>query len=174
MELISTIGVSVLSGTIYDTVKFTIGKFIDRQEKRKDKKEILQKINDDIYRDITDDVKMILESATFVQYFNSSRFLDVINAYLEQKIITNYASNYTAVKKHIRSGEILTTPEIANYITDEIMNLYTENKVISIPSRDSVYGAIDQIIQICEKNIVASLSPENSRMLYMNFKTSYK
>lgn len=167
MELISTIGVSVLSGTIYDTVKFIIGKFIDRQEKRKDKKEILQKINDDIYRDITDDVKMILESATFVQYFNSSRFLDVINAYLEQKIITNYASKYTAVKKHVRSGEILTTPAIANYITDEIMNLYTENKVISIPSRDSVYGAIDQIIQICEKNIVASLSPENSRMLYM-------
>lgn len=167
MELVSTVGVSLLSGVIYDTVKFITGKFISRHEKHKEKKEIIQKINNDIYIGITDEVRNVLDSSTFVQYLKSSRFLDVINAYLEQKIITNYASEYKPLKNHINSGEIITTSTVISYITDELIKLYNENKVISTPSKENISGALDQIIQTCEKSIASNLSPENSQMLYI-------
>lgn len=167
MELISTVGLGLLSSVIYDTVKFVTGKFIGKIEACKKEKDLLDRINQELYVGVSDECKTVLNSSTFINFLNSYRFLDLVNVYLEQKIITNYSSQKSAVKKYIKTNTIITTEVFINHITDKLMELYNENEILTIPQRCDIYGALEHIFIVCEKTIASTLSPDNAKILYL-------
>ena len=92
MELVSTVGVSLLSGVIYDTVKFITGKFISRHEKHKEKKEIIQKINNEIYIRVKDYSKNKYE---LQKYYNVGKLLLEAGNQYGENIIRDYSIRLT-------------------------------------------------------------------------------
>ena len=166
MELISTMGTGLICSALYDTVKFVIDKFIDKYEDKKGKKELIENITKELYSNVPEECKKVLDSGTFVEYLNSYRFLDLFNTYLEQKVMTNYASKNAKLRKIINSRGIITIDTVLNHITDKLVDLYDQNKVLTPPSRNDIYKTLDHIIQVSERVIMSTLSPDNSRMLY--------
>ena len=63
MELISTVGLGLLSSVIYDTVKFVTGKFIGKIEACKKEKDLLDRINQELYVGVSDECKTVLNSS---------------------------------------------------------------------------------------------------------------
>ena len=167
MGLTLTVGTGLLSSALYDTVKFVLEKFIDKHEDKKETKELIENITKELYVDVTEESRNVLDSATFVEYLNSYRFFDLLNAYLEQKIISNYASKRAKIRKLIKAREIITIDKVLNHITDKLVDFYIQNNVLTPPSRINIYNTLSHIVEVCEKIIMSSLSTDNSRMLYL-------
>lgn len=167
VELISTMGTGLICSALYDTVKFVIDKFIDKNEDKKGKKELIENITKELYSNVPEECKKVLDSGTFVEYLNSYRFLDLFNTYLEQKVMTNYASKNAKLRKIINSRGIITIDTVLKHITDKLVDLYDQNKVLTPPSRNDIYKTLDHIIQVSERVIMSTVSPDNSRMLYL-------
>ena len=167
MGLISTLGTSLLTSAVYDVVKYMIIKLVGRNEFQKKEKDLLKRINSELYSDIPEENRQVFDSGTFIDYLNSHRFFDIISAYLEQKIFTNYASKQTSIRKYINSANIVTTQTMLNHLTDKLLMLYHENDVLNPPSRDNIYTALDRLFVVCEKCIVSSLSLDDAKMLYL-------
>ena len=53
MELIATIGVGMLTNAVYDIVKNVSGKFVRNYDAKKNEKRLLEKINSELYKDIS-------------------------------------------------------------------------------------------------------------------------
>lgn len=166
MELIATIGVGMLTNAVYDIVKNVSGKFVRNYDAKKNEKRLLEKINSELYKDISYECREVLESSTFVEFLTSYRFWDIINAYLEQKVITNYASKNTKFKKYIQGKDIVTTKDIITFLSEKIYALYKERGTLNQPTKDSIYNALDHIFVVCETTIVSDFTPENAEMLY--------
>lgn len=167
VELISTMGTGLICSALYDTVKFVIDKLIDKNEDKKGKKELIENITKELYSNVPEECKKVLDSGTFVEYLNSYRFLDLFNTYLEQKVMTNYASKNAKLRKIINSRGIITIDTVLKHITDKLVDLYDQNKVLTPPSRNDIYKTLDHIIQVSERVIMSTVSPDNSRMLYL-------
>jgi len=166
MELIATIGVGMLTNAVYDIVKNVSGKFVRNYDAKKSEKRLIEKINSELYKDISCECREVLESSTFVEFLTSYRFWDIINAYLEQKIITNYASKNTKFKEYIQGKDIVTTKDIIAFLSEKIYVLYKERGTLNQPTKDSIYNALDHIFVVCETTIVSDFTPENAEMLY--------
>ena len=76
-NLVENIGISILSNVVYDIVKNIA---IKLQFKKIPEKAFQNTINEIFSNDSPSDLKNLLESSTFSQYFNSPQFLDIINA----------------------------------------------------------------------------------------------
>lgn len=162
--IIETVGIGILTNVIYDIVKYAGIKF-SSNKKIKDR-ELLETIEERLSKNVPEEIKPLLESSTFVGYFSSAQFLDVINAYTEYKIICDYTGKNSKVKQHIKKSGILSNQDVMEYIGNNIHNLYIEHGVLTVPNLTDIKKAVVYIIALSEKIISETLSPETSRFLY--------
>ncbi|MBR2944600.1 MAG: NACHT domain-containing protein [Clostridia bacterium] len=160
--IVASVGLGLLTNLIYDIAKNTLSKFSDKFNSSKLKAEIETKLN----KPSSDDIRPMLESSTFVKFFSSAQFLDVINAYVEHKIICDYTCKNSKIKKFIQKSSIISAQDVIKYISNKINGLYHENKEISSPSLSCIENAVAHIIYVTEQTVSESLSPETSRLLY--------
>lgn len=161
--IIANIGVGVLTNLIYDIVKNANAKFLNKTNSSKLKKEIENKLN----KTTSEDIQRILESSTFVNYFSSAQFLDVINAYIEHKIICDYTGKNAKIKKFINKSGIISAQNVIEYISNKISGLYLENKEVATFSSSTIESAVTHIIYITEESVSETLSTETSELLYL-------
>lgn len=157
------IGINILSNIVYDIVKNVATKLQFKKVPEKEFQKIIQEIFEKGPRD---DFKYILESSTFSQYFNSPQFLDIINAYLEHKVICDFANADAKIKRYIKKSGVISPKDIIDYIGSNINQMYLDNNVISIPQLTDIKKAVLFILSSAEQTIVHSLSPENSKLTY--------
>ena len=153
--IVASVGLGLLTNLIYDIAKNTLSKFSDKFNSSKLKAEIETKLN----KPSSDDIRPMLESSTFVKFFSSAQFLDVINAYVEHKIICDYTCKNSKIKKFIQKSSIISAQDVIKYISNKINGLYHENKEISSPSLSCIENAVAHIIYVTELTVSDSLSP---------------
>lgn len=158
------IGINILSNIIYDIVKNVASKF---QYKKIPEKEIQNTIREIFNTPAHDDYKNILESGPFSHYFNSPQFVDIINAYLEHKIICDFANPDAKIKRYIKKSGIISQKDIIDYVSTNIYQRYLDDGVISIPQFTDIKKAVVFILTSAEQTISHTLSPENSRLTYL-------
>lgn len=164
VALASTIGIGLLTNTIYDIVKYTGIKFVERGKNKE--KEIRDIIETTISKRIPDNLKYLFDSSTYISYFSSPQFLDVINAYIEHKIICNNTTKSDKIQNYIEKGGIISIEDVINYISDNIYDLYIKNGVVTVPSKNDIKSATACILNISEEVVAQSLSPETSHLIY--------
>lgn len=108
-----------------------------------------------------------MESSTFSQYFNSPQFLDVINAYLEHKLICDFANADAKIKKHLKKSGIIAPKDIVEYVSENIHQMYIDNNVITIPTVVDIKKAVLFVLSAAEQTIARNLSPENTKITYL-------
>lgn len=163
MEIGSNFTIGMLTNTIYDLAKFAINKFRSRVKE----KDLRVLIEQKVLENIPEDLHFIFDSSTFVSYFSSPQFLDVVNAYIEHKIICDYTTENAYVQKYINKSGIICASDVIKYVSDSISELYVRNKVITIPSHSTIEHAVTYILGVTEEVIAKNLSPETSQALFM-------
>lgn len=163
MEICSNLAIGMLTNTIYDLAKFAINKFRSRVKE----KDLRVLIEQKVLENIPEDLHFIFDSSTFVSYFSSPQFLDVVNAYIEHKIICDYTTENAYVQKYINKSGIICASDVIKYVSDSISELYVRNKVITIPSHSTIEHAVTYILGVTEEVIAKNLSPETSQALFM-------
>lgn len=163
ITLAQNIGINVLSNIIYDVAKNIA---IQLQFKKVPEKSFKNTIQEIFEKNTPSDLKNILESSTFSQYFNSPQFLDVINAYLEHKIICDFANADAKIKKHIKKSSVISQKDIIEYISGCIHTMYVENKAITKPSLTDIKKSVLFVLVSAEQTISRNLSPENTKLTY--------
>lgn len=165
LETVLNIGIDTLTNTVYDIVKFVGLKFFD--EKKYDTKDLFQDVQKKVKRDFPIELQKLFESSFYLKYFSSPQFLDVINAYLEYKVICNFHENELKIKKYInKSGPIL-AKDIVGYISDNIYILFSNSKEKYIPTKDEIFNATSYILRISEEIILKKLPANNKNMIYL-------
>lgn len=166
IQLAGDAAVGLLVNTVYDLARFAGIRFLNRGENRNPKglREIVEK---KIYESFPDELNQLFESSTFVSYFNSPQFLDVVNTYIEHKTICDITCGNAKVQKLIKKGGIIAAKDIVHYISENIYALYIKHKVLTIPPRSKIEAAVDYILRVTEETVASRLSPENSQMLFL-------
>lgn len=164
MDLGSNIAIGFLTNTIYDIVKFAGSKFFGRL--RFKEKGLRELVEARIFEGFPDDLATLFESSTFVSYFNSPQFLDIINAYLEHKIICTHSKENATIQKYIKKSGIISTNDVINYISEKIYFIYERYGALSIPSKASIQQGVGFIISVAECVVAENLSLETSQLLY--------
>ena len=161
----ANIGLGILTNVIYDIIKY-IGNRFDNSKKMKDNalRELVEKR---LSENAPEEIKPLLETSTFVEYFSSAQFLDVINAYIEHKIICDYTNKNAKIKQHIKKPGVVSDQNVIEYIGDNIYRLYVEKKTVNIPNITDIKTAVKYIVTMSEKLVSETLSPETSRMLFL-------
>lgn len=163
-ELAISIGVGLLTNTIYDIAKYTGARFVNRSKtKDKDLRGIIEKR---IIDSFPNTLEHLLESSTYATYLNSPQFLDIVNSYLEYKTICNYSCTNVKIKKHIKKDGLICADDVIEYISDNVHELYLKNGVLTVPSKDEIRHATSYILNITEEVVAQNLSPETSQMIY--------
>lgn len=158
------IGLGVLTNVIYDIIKYVGNRFYNNIKiKDRDLHELVEK---KLSENAPEEIKPILESSVFVGYFSSAQFLDVINAYLEHKIICDHANKNTKIKQYLKKAGIISNQDVIEYVGNNIYRLYVEQEVINIPHLTDIKKAVIYIVALSEKIVSETLSPETSRLLY--------
>lgn len=162
MGLVSSVSIGLLSNTIFDLVKFA-GQYFFCRKKGKDLRDLVEQ---EINKSIPDDLSQLLESSTFISFFNTPQFLDVINAYIEYKILCDSTCENEKIKKYINKNGIISFFDVVKYISGNISNLYSKHNVISVPSNDVVERAVNYILSTTERVIARIITPETSQALF--------
>lgn len=163
--VITEIGKDIIINTIYDIVKFVGRKFYD--DKRSRGKDIRELVKERLMKVSDETVNSLLESSVFAEYFSAPQFVDLINAYIEHKIIYDNANKSRSIKQHIRKVGVISSVDLIVHIADQIHNLYLENNVITIPEKTAIKKTVLFVINITEQLIAESLSEDNTRLLYL-------
>lgn len=163
MDIASNLALGLLTNTIYDLAKYAGKQFAVRTRDKDLRALVEQRISDSF----PDDLVQLFESSTFVSYFNSPQFLDVVNAYIEHKIICDHTTENAKIQKYVQKGGTITAADVLEYISTRIDILYKANNVISPPSMASIKHAVQYILVVTEDVLAKSLSPETSRMLFL-------
>lgn len=158
------IGINILSNIVYDIVKNIASKL---QFKKTPEKQIQSTVKTIFEIHPREDFKNLLESGVFSQYFNSPQFLDIINAYLEHKVICDFANPDAKIKRYIKKAGIISPRDIIDYISSNIYQMYLENKAISIPEISEIKKAVLFTLTAAEQTISQTLTRENSRLAYL-------
>lgn len=159
------IGLGILTNVIYDIIKYIEDRFeINKKIKKNNLCELVKKR---LYENTQEEINPILESSIFAEYFSSAQFLDVINAYIEHKIICDCTNKNTKIKRYIRKVGIISKQDVVEYVGENIHRLYIEKKVLTVPNIDDIKEAVMYIISIAEKIVSENLSTETSRVLYL-------
>ena len=96
IESASSIGIGFLTNTIFDLAKYA-GQYFASRIKDKDLQELVEQ---KILESIPDNLTLLFQSSTFITYFNTPQFLDVINAYIQHKIICDYTYENSNIQKY--------------------------------------------------------------------------
>lgn len=164
IDFVANVAIGLLTNAIYDITKYVGGKFYNRA--RGKERELRLLIENKISETFPEELTYLFESSTFVSYFNSPQFLDVINAYMEHKVICNYTSENARVRKYVEKSGIISAEDVINYISAKICYLYEIKKVISVPAKASIKCGVAFILSVTESVIAANLSTEASQLLY--------
>lgn len=162
--LVASVGIGVLTNTIYDIVKYAGAKFYNSQFKEKD---IRESIETKILDGCPESLRALFESSSYITYFNSPQFIDVANAYLTHKLLCNYASGNARIRKYLKKDCVITAEDVINYISDNIHEVYEKNGALTIPTIAEIKDATTYMLRVSEEVIAENLSPENSRMVYL-------
>lgn len=163
ITLAENIAINILSNIVYDIAKNIA---IQLHFKKVPEKSFQNTIQEVFEKSTHTDFRVILESSTFSQYFNSPQFLDIINAYLEHKVICDFANPNAKIKKHIKKSGAITQKDIVEYISTNIHQMYINNHIITIPTIVEIKKAVLFILSTAEQTISRNLSPENSKITY--------
>ena len=161
---LGNIGLGLLTNVIYDIIKYVRNRFYGNVKiKDQDLHKLVEKR---LSEKAPEEIKPILESSVFVGYFSSAQFLDVINAYIEHKIICDNANKNAKIKQYLKKTGTISIQDVIEYVGSNIHKLYEEKKAISIPKPTDIKKAVIYIVALTEKIASESISPENSRLLY--------
>lgn len=163
MDIASNLAIGLLTNTIYDLAKYAVHRFAGRIKE----KDLRGLIEQKVLESFPEDLNLLFDSSTFVSYFNSPQFLDIVNAYVEHKIICDYTSENAYIQKHVRKSGIICASDVIKYISDSISELYVRHKVITVPSRSNIEHAVAYILGVTEEVIAKNLSPETSQVLFL-------
>lgn len=130
-----SIGLNVLTNVICDIIKYVGNRFYNTKIKDQDLHKIVEK---KLSENAPEEIKPILESSVFVEYFSSAQFLDVINAYIEHKIICDNANKNAKIKQYLKKSGIISNQDVIEYIGNNIYRLYVEKDVINIPQMTDI------------------------------------
>ena len=164
ITLAENIGINILSNIVYDIAKNIAIQLHFKKVPEKSFQSTIQEIFD---QSTNSDFRVILESSTFSQYFNSPQFLDVINAYLEHKLICDFANADAKIKKHLKKSGIIVPKDIVEYISENIHQMYIDKNVITIPTVVDIKKAVLFVLYAAEQTISSNLSPENTKITYL-------
>lgn len=164
--VITAIGINLISNTIYDIVKYMRGKFCNEKSSRK--KDLKEAIIKQILTTASEDIKPYLESSTFAEYFNSTQFVDAINAYIEQKIICDFTNEGIAIKKKSKKALSIDQKELIDYIASGIYSLYSKNEVVIEYNLSDIKKAVLFILCITEKYVASTLPSDQTALLYFS------
>ena len=164
ITLAENIGINILSNIVYDIAKNIAIQLHFKKVPEKSFQSTIQEIFD---QTTNSDFRVVLESSTFSQYFNSPQFLDVINAYLEHKLICDFANADAKIKKHLKKSGIIAPKDIVEYVSENIHQMYIDNNVITIPTVVDIKKAVLFVLSAAEQTISRNLSPENTKITYL-------
>lgn len=162
--LIADMGIGLLTSVVYDIVKYCGIKF-SNIKKSKDK-DLIALIETHISKNVPEDIRGVFDSAIFVSYFNSPQFIDLINAYIEHKILCHYSEQDNEIKKYINKSGIINYGDLVNYISINISERYSADMIAKIPDISLIKRSVLHIMTVAESITLQSISPENSRVLY--------
>lgn len=97
MPFMETVAFELLVSTICDIIRYAGSKLFGFF--KKPGLSLQKTVERELLQNAPEDFSRLFESSTFVSYFNSPQFLDVINAYLEHKIIYRYTAENAKVQK---------------------------------------------------------------------------
>lgn len=163
MDIASNLALGLLTNTIYDISKYGIHRFAGRI-KEKDLRELVEQ---KVLESFPEELNLLFGSSTFVSYFNSPQFLDVVNAYVEHKIICDYTFENAYIQKYVKKSGIICASDVIKYISNSISELYARHKVITVPSRSNIEQAVSYILGVTEDVMAKNLSPETSQALFL-------
>lgn len=158
-------GIGILTNLVYDIVKYSGAKFSNNR-KSKDK-ELRNLVESYISKNVPEDIRLVLESSTFITYFNSPQFIDVINAYIEQKILCQYSNKNTKIEQYINKAGTVSIQDIVDYISLNILDRYGADMVAYVPDFSCLKKAVLYIMTVSEEITLKNISPENSQLLYI-------
>lgn len=164
MTVLSGAALNVLSSAIYDIIKLFALKYY-RSRSGALPKDLRASIEQELRDNLPEDLAFLFDSGTFTSYFRSPQFLDLINSYLEYKLVYNrYAFGPTA-HPTLKKADVVTDEEIIDFISAGILGLYGENSVVPAPSYDEIARGCRFIFDTAERALARSLSAESAQML---------
>ncbi len=159
ITFVESIGINVISNIVYDIAKNIIIKLKRSPEKS------LQNTVQEIFENGLE-YAAILDSSNFYKYFDSPQFLDLINAYLEHKIICDFANANAEIKKYIKKSDIISQKEIIEYISKNIEQMNIYNDVETKPAYNEIKKAVLFVLSAIEQTILRNLSSEDKELAY--------
>lgn len=163
MEITTNVAIGILTNTIYDCAKYIAIKLGNRPKE----KELRALIENEIQSRYPEDLNQLFESSTFVSYFNTPQFLDVMNAYIEHKLVCDYTYENARVQKYVKKSGTISPGDVVKYICDNIDSLYTSHEVLLPPSKGNIERAVKYILSVAEQVVAKNLSPDNARLLFL-------
>ncbi|MBQ7923518.1 MAG: hypothetical protein IJ325_13250, partial [Clostridia bacterium] len=162
INVASNLALGILTNTVYDVVKYTGEKFANRKKDR-ELQEIVEQV---ISESIPEELSRLLESSTFVSYFDSPQFLDVLNTYIEQKIICEYSCQNANIPKPLKKGGTISMTDVIEYISQNIHAAYMQDGVAVIPPLGDIRAGVKYVLHVTEEAAARSISPETSKAVF--------
>lgn len=149
-----------LCDALFEAVKTLFLKYFQRN-REKMPKGLRPAIEEEIRSGIPKDLTYVFDSGVFLDYLSSAKFIDLLNFYMEYKLLRTHCGSDAALPISLRKAVIVNDSKIIDSVACEILSRYGEEVLTPVPSYDEISRACGFIFDIADRVIARSLPFES-------------